>query len=337
MKKIWISNTTILVLLFLFTANSAIALTHVVLNSACADTIILDGEYIYIEKQDVIMDVDSLEEAAMRDLRKEKIKKERANLDLVVGFNANMTSYGTSVSNKQPLDVFMGQSKSIRPSASVMLDGGIHLFSQKVSNGERRLSLRVGLAYNHLNFMSTTFTDPMQLEQDSILRFYTKGDRLVLEYFNNTDPNNPLIGEVDTIDISLTRKAQQIKVWDVPLRLRYTAGMNDRWSWMSECGIIYRMTKSYDVQDHYLISQNAEPQELLQSDFKVKNQLLATLGIGAKYYLNGPYSASQQLKERTAFSFILSCVGPPYQMNQSEVFYLTTWSISAQVGIGIFF
>ncbi len=312
------------------------ATASVVLES---DTVIIDGEYIYIEKEDVITNVDSLEEAARDDVKKEKVKRERGNLNLLAGPNTTFGSYATSTLDQRPLDVFMGNNRSMATNVMLGLDVGFHLFSWKVPNGEKRISAHVGIGYNQMKFRSTQFIDETQLAQDSILDFYRNGDKLIMEYFVNTDPNNPIIGEADTVQIALEENLTRITSWDIPLRLRWTQNVgNTNWSWLAETGLVYSLLKkTNDVQNQYVLGKDAQFSKLDKEDFKVSNKLNATLGLGMKYYFNGRFSSSAKWRERFTGGFVFQCTLPPSRINQSELFYFDAWSAGLNFMVGLYF
>ncbi len=302
-----------------------------------ADTIIIDDEYIYIEKEDLITNLDSVEQECLNDVK--KIRKNfhlPGNFSICTGPNATFSKYGTSITDQQPLDVYLGRNNSNQYNLSYGCDAGLNLFSFS-SQGEKRLSLHAGVTRNKMKFLSTVFTDENQLMQDSLLHFYKENGEMILEYFFFTDWPN---GEIDTVHIAVQEKVTEVKTLNFPVRLRWLQSIGSSpWSWFGEVGIVYRniRKKQEMFQNNFLINDEAEFSKLGFDEFKVSSKVLPIFGLGMKYYFDKRENKNSKLVERINAGFMFQTVLPRATVNSSAMFYFDAWSLSLNLFVGFNF
>ncbi|MFM9986327.1 MAG: hypothetical protein ACKVOK_13900 [Flavobacteriales bacterium] len=325
------SNIALAVLLFVFGGLHAEILV--------GDTIILDGEKIYIEKSEMVTDLDSLQEEAMNDIKKDKKRESIIELTIEAGLNTTWSRFETSVNNQQTLDGFLGRKRSLVLNPDFGADIGVYLFRFPTSSGEKKLSLQAGIFRNQMCFKSTQM-DAEQLEQDSIIRFYKTGENIQLEYFSVFDWGPPIIGEADTLQVNLSRNTTKVTATEIPVRLRYTQSINgNRMSWFAEAGVIYRITsfKTNDIQDNYLLNDDGQYERILASDFKVSNQLLPTLSLGVKWYSDACDKPKGKLADRLTYGALVRFVSPFSQVNEGSLYYFDAMNFSVNGFVGVYF
>lgn len=303
------------------------------------DTIILDGEKIYIEKREVVTDLDSLQEDANGDIKREKKRQSFIELTLEAGLNTTWSRFETSEGNQQTLDGFMDRKRSIQFNPDFGADIGIYLYRLPASSGEKKLSLQAGIFRNQMRFKSTQM-DAEQLDQDSIIRFYKTGENIQLEYFTVFDWGPPVIGEADTLQINLSRNVTKITTTEIPLRLRYTQSLsNKKMSWFAEAGIMYRLTsfRITDIQDNYLLNSEGQYLKIAASNFQAINQLLPTAGLGIKWYSDACDKPNSKIADRLTYGALIRIVSPFTQVNISSLHYFDAMNFSVNGFVGVYF
>jgi hypothetical protein len=324
------SNIALAMLLFVFStwASACVKLEN--------DTIILDGEYIYIEKEDLITDVDSVQEEATRDIKKITPPVHiPGNLAVMAGANCTIGKYGTSLTAQQPLDVYMDRTQTIKFNMTLGADAGVNIYSLKVQ-GEKRLSLQAGFLLNKLKFESTQFADETQLMQDSVVGIFKFENTLTLQYLLIVDPGPPILVEEDTLTLKLVQNTSTINMLDLPLRLRWTQSIGkSALSLFGEAGVVYRIctVKTKNIYDNYLLNNKAEHFKLAAKDFEVSNKLYPTFSAGVKYYFNERDNRGIKFYERMNAGAYLQIAAPPSITNNSSLFYFDTWT----AGLNVFF
>lgn len=306
---------------------------------AVRDTIILDGEKIYIEKSEVVADLDSLREEASDDIRRQQKKSSFLELALEAGIHTTWSRFGTSVNNQQTLDGFMGRKKSVVLNPDFGADIGIYLYRLPTSSGEKKLSLQTGVFRNQMCFKSTQM-DASQLEQDSIIRFYRTGETVNLEYFTVFDWGPPIIGEADTLQVNLSRNTTKVTTTEFPIRLRYTQSLgSEKMSWFAEAGIIYRISsfRMDDIQQNYLLNSEGKYVSIAAKDFKITNQILPTISVGMKWYREGCDRPQSDLMDRLSYGFLLRSVPAFRQVNEGSLYYFDAMNFSVNGFVGVYF
>jgi hypothetical protein len=303
-----LSNIIIMVLLFVCVSSSARTSWPI------GDTIIIDGEIIYIEERDVYLDVDSLQEECKKDVR-ESGAPSQYKLSIGAGAGAMLTLAGYNSSNNkfQTLDEFLGNKRSFRAGSSFHIEAGYDFYKSKSIRGA--IGVYSGAQISQMQISSQYF-EPQDVAPDSqIYLFSSLGGGLWQSYVFPVS-----IGfESDTTQVKLSKGIASIRVLDIPLKLRYTwyPGQDLRtekgdWQFYFETGLIYRRTLKSSMTPGILISsdgsyQSVPPANLEPPVFKMK----FAFGFGCTYALG----------VTSSMSLTLNTTLPAYGLSDSDYFF----------------
>ncbi len=305
--KAW-SNIIIMMLLFVC-ANTAVKAGWPI-----GDTIIIDGETIYIEEKDVFVDVDSLQEECSKDV-KEARGPSQYKFSLGAGLGAMITiaTYNSSNNKFQTLDQFLGNKRSFRAGSSFHIEAGYDFYKSKSIRGA--IGVYSGIQLSQMQISSQYF-EPQDVAPDSQLYSFSALNGALLQAY--VFPVS--IGfESDTTRVKLTTGISSIRVLDIPLKFRYTwySGQDMRaekgdWQLYLETGLIYRRTLKSSMAPGILISsdgtyQSVPSANLEPPDFKMK----FALGIGCNYALG----------VTSSLSLAINATLPAYGLSDSDYFY----------------
>ncbi|HEY8404401.1 MAG TPA: hypothetical protein VIK71_07295 [Flavobacteriales bacterium] len=310
------SNVVTATLLFLF------ALTNQVFASwPPRDTLILDGDTIAIERRHRKLNLDSLQEKSLHDIRTEKKLKHPWSLALSTGWNQTVGTYQSNYIRYKPLDDFMNQPNSRQGNISLGWDGGCAIWHHPVKQGELLFTGHAGIAYNEINITTSSF--PLQLlEQDSILGLKYLDNQLQLHYFTIFDTtDHGIIGEPDTLVLPVKKHLTHISTWDIPIRLRITYRPSiTNLAVFGEIGVVYRKLRQrgQTAHDYYLVNDQAEYRVFEKDYFSSQNFLSPMFSIGAGYH----FIKHCLLEKHWSVYLTLTCYLPDRALNPEGYFTL---------------
>lgn len=265
----------VMVLLFLFPfCTSAFVSTP-------SDTLIIDGEIVIIEKEEIGVNIDSIAESARNDVKDKPVRKSFLTAGIYTGLNITSAAYRTSSGNVVPLDDFTGNSSSLNANFSYGADLCAKFWSFSTGKIDVAVGAVAGINLNKIKISSAVITDESPFELDSILKLrYVQGE-LLLDYFEYTDFP---FGELDTASIEYERRVTDLTTIDIPLSLRFTAlSMNSNWSFFGEAGICLRQIRpGGETFDNFLVNESGSLAVLRKNEFKPVNQLRPLFSLGTE-------------------------------------------------------
>lgn len=314
-------NIVFTMLLFLLCSASSYA------NWPVRDTLILDGDTIYIEKREKIVNLDSLQEELNEDIVTKRIPQHRLSMAFGVGWNQTVGNFHSAYQSYVPLDNFMGIKNSnignITPSVSI----GCRLWNRPMKQGECQLSMRTGLAYNQISIYSTQM-DEKNFQQDSIIKLDYVDDLLLLEYFTIFDTTDQgIIGELDTAIVNTERGLNRFNTWDIPLKLRVTYLLNaTKISLFAEAGVIYRYIQSSNQSktDNYIVNQSADYVRFDKSKFHANHIISPILTLGSGFH----FIERSLIEKHWSLELSITTAMPSRTINREAYFSLKTWNYS---------
>jgi hypothetical protein len=138
-----------------------------------ADTLILDGELIRIEKREVVVDLDSLKEKLYEDIQEPRVKK-IFSLAVELGGTLGSVKQTTSIDTMQTLAQFLGDNNQFQVQPMGRLSAAVYL--------QPRIGLLLNVGVERYSCTVPTLT-PNDLEADSsIFRFENRNGQL-WQYF----------------------------------------------------------------------------------------------------------------------------------------------------------
>jgi hypothetical protein len=307
------SNIIVMVLFFLF------PLCGSALNSILPDTLIIDGETIFIEKQEVTLDVDSLEEAQRNDVRYKPVRNSFLTVGLYGGMNFTSASYRTSSGNLVALDEFTDNTKSFQANFIPGFDVCAKVWSFPVGKKRIDAGVMAGLNFNKIKIASSVIQDETPFLEDSILKLRFVQGEVFLDYFREIQA--PLFYELDTFNIDYRREITEYSTLDIPLALRFTlSSQNSAWQYFTEIGIAVRRIRSGGkAHDNYLVNDAGEMMVLRRSEFKAQHQLRPMFALGLEARL--PKAEEQDLGFFTV-GFKASASVPQSPLNAGSLFVM---------------
>jgi len=309
------SNAVFTVLLFLFAFCNARAII------LPADTIIIDGETIFIEKNYQDVDMDSLEKASRSDLKKRTLPVHFFSAALHAGLNETIGTYGTSMSSFEPFNNFVEDKTTFKSNFTAALDLGAKFWEFPAMNGMIDLAIHAGFAFNKVNIQSNSFDTDSLIRDRNILLRYTDQE-LVLEYFRITgpDPEFP-VGELDTAIIPITKSLVSYSAIDVPLKLHAAySRVKSKWIFNLEAGILNRfiLQNQPKGQDFYLVNSTGEYLILDKEEFKPQRMLRPIFSVGAERRLESKSDGSDSF---FSIGTQMNAVLPATALNSGSLFY----------------
>ena len=325
------SNAVITVLLFLFVIFPDLGLSSDFAASCISriyspsDTIIIDGETIFIEKEYIPTNMDSLREANQADIKLRPIPLHLFNVALHVGMNITSATFGTSLSDFTPLNNFVDNKVSVQRNLTSSIDMSARIWRFPAMNGQVDLELHSGIGLNKVKINVNSF-DVDSLLRDSLILLRYNDNELYLEYFKIFPPGP--FGELDTAIIPIMSNQIKYATIDVPIKLHtaWTA-QKSLWTVFVEAGIVKRFVvqSSRSAFDNYLVNKSGAFLKLPESDFNTKNLIRPVFGIGAEKKIeSGIASTASYFSVGASANAVL----PATAFNQSSLFYVDIMSYS---------
>jgi len=295
-----------------------------------SDTIIIDGDVIYIERDEDPVDLDSLEQAGKNDVIKKPVRTFPWSVGVLGGTNLTLGSFGTSVTDFTPLNNFTDDKKSAKFNLTYGLDFSGRFWSFPALNGTMNLSAHVGVAMNEVD-VSCNAIETDSLIRDSIILLRYTDSELYLEHFVRFPPPNEQFGELDTAMIAIKKNTLKYKTLDIPIRLRMTYSPEKSLaSFFFEVGVVKRIVlKDQDLEySNYLINSKGEYLEISPNEFYPKNLIRPVFAIGAERRLE---TSSGNSGSYFSIGSVLSTSFPATSVNAGSLFYVDVSTIGLAV------
>ena len=295
------------------------------------DTIIIDGDVIYIEGDENPVDMDSLEQAGKNDVIKKPVRSYPWSIGAFAGVNLSMGTFGTSVTDFTPLNNFSQDDKSAKFNLTYGLDLSGRFWSFPALNGSMSLSAHVGVAVNEVNVSCDAFDTDSLIRDSLILLRYTDSE-LYLEYFDRFPPPQDMFGELDTAVISIQKNTLKYKTIDIPARLRLSYSPSKSLaSFFFEAGVVKRVVmKNQDLEySNYLVNSSGRYIEIPSADFLPKNLIRPVFAIGAERRFE---TSSGNSGSYFSIGCMLNTSVPATSVNAGSLFYVDV----STVGLSVF-
>lgn len=325
------SNAVIAVLLFLFAIFPNLGLSSDLASSCISriyspsDTIIIDGETIFIEKEYIPTNMDSLRVANQADVKRKPIPLHLFNVALHVGMNITSATFGTSLSDFTPLNNFVHNKVSVETNLTSSIDMSARVWRFPAMNGQVDLEIHSGIGFNKVKINANALNVDSLLRDSLILLRFTDNE-LYLEYFKIFPPGP--FGELDTAIIPILSNKIKFATIDVPIKLHaaWTA-QKSLWTVFAEAGIVKRFVvqASGSTSDNYLVNESGAYLKLPASDFKTMNLIRPVFGIGAERKIQSAIASSDAYFSVGAAA---NAVLPATAFNQSSLLYVDIKSYS---------
>jgi hypothetical protein len=322
------SNTVSAVLLFLFAFHYASA------SWPPSDTIIIDGESIYIEKEYLLTDIDSLQAEAKKDVVKKPLNTRPFTIGFHCGPNLTTAKFSSALPDLVPLNDFASDKVSSKFNLFAALDLSARFWTFPAMKGLVELSIHSGLAWNQIKIQCDAFDEN---EWNSYDRRFVKyvDDELFLEHFVTYGDSGSGIGELDTAYIKILRNITHFPVLDVPLKIHADYRPNkSKWSYFLETGIVNRfiLSSSGEAYDNFMLNQKADYLMIPSKDFKVKNLIQPAFGVGCERKLE---SKSEKGGAYWSIGSQFNAILPATNFNSNAVFLVDVKSFNLSIFVRI--
>lgn len=244
-----------------------------------SDTLIIDGDTIYIEPNQVMIPSDSLPE---QDPGIKKIKQHFLSATLYTGLNVSTYSFQPTSGNLILLDDFIGNPSSSKTNWLGGFDCAARFLSITGPLGTIELAGVAAVNLNRIKARYTTLQNPEVLQVDSILAFNGSGGEFDVQYLTITEPPN--IGEVDSISAELSQALLDYSAPEVSAKLRITLNRGPRAvRYFMESGVIHRNVRlKSQVNDIYLVNSSGSWQSIKPADLTGTRMLVPHIALGAE-------------------------------------------------------
>lgn len=311
-------------------------------SEAIRDTIILDGQTIYIEKKEVVTDVDSLQEAAHHDLRK---KDAESKIPFVInvfgGINITRSKLSGGKDSFVPLDEFLERNTSTNLNTTAGIEFGAGVFKKNMGSNQLNVLLFTGIGLNKIRTSSYSL-DETAMNQDSLIQLNRKGEGLELIYFDSTGlgppPDYEILGELRTIDVNVSDRKIELSTLDIPLKLRFQlSNKNSTFAYFADAGVVYRKVSVKSFPEQYLVNSIGEYLTIEEREFNpVKSLVFPQCAIGCVKSFSTSNSPDN-LKERLSAGALLQIQLPAKAINTGSTFSPSVMGYQALVFVGLRF
>ena len=298
------------------------------------DTLIIDGDTIFIERQEGLLISDSTGLTQPEPSRLKRPPLRIWNVAFAAGFNTSGTSWESLTSDFQSLDEFLGRKHPAKLNPLIAAEFGGRFASIRTPGGALELSVNSGIALNQVVSAFTAVSDINQLVRDSVLGFGTEANELFVTYFAVTNP--PDIGEVDTAFVDLQAAVLKLNTVDIPLKLRVTLQPNGSSTrFFLETGVMRRLITSKDFSGNLImLNDRGEFHPFLSDDFQTKRILAPHFAVGVEKRIPMGNAINQKYY---ALGALLSASIPGLTWNNSADLSFDVGSVSLSAFARFFF
>lgn len=246
-----------------------------------SDTLIIDGDTIYIEQNQVVLSKDSAQISADSPLI--RVRRHFFSATAAFGVNASAVRFFSVDPTLLPLDKFMGVANAPRLNATTGIDIGARFLTIRAAAGSIELTAAVGFNYNQVKAAYTSLRVPSELDVDSVISFDGDDGDLALTYFTITDL--PDIGEVDTLYPRLKKTQLQYSAMELAAKLRATLQLSNRpIRFIAETGVIRRQLKlRADENNFFLVNEAGRWVSVPSARLSGKTLLVPHFAVGAEW------------------------------------------------------
>lgn len=302
-------NAAIAALLFIFTHLSS---------GACfilsPDTLILDGEITEVEREEVMVNADSLREALRRDIAREGMPLPGA-VSLSAGGTAHFFKTGDNLPGFSELGNFTGHSATslyISPVAS---------FRVEALPGNT-WGLRAGISWTQARYENVRIQATQLADDATRLRFAAENGMLKEDYTVFISPGYEERSRLHEPE----QQEWRMQVFDIPAEIFYMLPIrNDLWQIQLHLGATWRRYRhTFDMQSWQFVNEEGAFAEQLFRTSSVKDTgVLYSAGCSGYAQLTGNWQASAALRY----------FGLPQKIYDSAALSVSHSNISVEVGI----
>ncbi len=298
-----------------------------------SDTLILDGDTIFIERDQIAVSADSTPSDG-NSVKLKRIPSQIGSIAIAAGLNATFPRVLDTDVDYQSLNHFTGSGYSPRLNSVFSIDAAAQFLTIKSSFGDIELSVAAGAAFNSVQFNYSTLADPDQLNVDSLLSFKSENQDFYLEHFVST--KTPEIGEVDTVYLELQDAALQFSSRDVSLKLRTSLNRSrQNVRLFIEAGVVRRMlSKKLASPDIFFFTDDGRWSSVSANTNKTKNVLMPVFAFGLERKI--PFSS---WRNRASISIGASLVSsfPAVNVIREEFISIDVFNTSLSVYGRVYF
>jgi hypothetical protein len=271
------SNITLVVLLFAFSPS----LLAIELKS---DTLILDGEIIYIEKREVEVDLDSLSQEKREDIIAPK-DETHFWLGVNVGASLMKVTQATNSDTLYTLAKFLSKESALTVQPLVHAEGGL-MFNNSVG-------IFAGIGLQRVSCIIPDINEDQLAPSDQIWRFENRDGQLWQYY---TYPVGPSF-ETDTVQVGITNNKRSGTLVNAQLGAKFflsKATFEDKGVWKVYGTIALQMASSIGDQygalegkQAFLLNENGSYRILEDEAFKAEKSIFSSIvGLGVLHEMS---------------------------------------------------
>ena len=284
-----------------------------------ADTLIVDGEVIYIEPKSKPVNVDSLKSEGKKDILLPKASIVWSLSFSPLGMDFHRTTWTGAQDSLPYVSSFLGENKYFQLSYTANTQAAVFLNDY--------LGVYAGLGYSRLTCDAHRLDLQSLAADTSRLRFENR-DGSLFEYFKY-----PVgIGfETDTLQRTVQESAVQLNYLHIPIGMRvFPLGNNRKLAWFADLGGVWRMRMNTvpDVTITKLNEKGTVRNEVVRGSSFKQVIFMAQVRLG----LQGQFAKGWYWEAQAA---VLQF--PESNMNASEILSLRAQSWSFQASMGKYF
>lgn len=287
---------------------------------ATPDTLILDGEVIELEVEEISVNEDSLNRAMSADIKRERTLPRIGVTVFPFGVeSAYVTWRATPGDSLIFLEKFLGRTGIWRYTSAAQAEVSVWINDY--------LGLRAGVSYTSWN-TSFRSINRESLTADSARFGFNNNDGTLLQYYRF-----PVgVGfETDTSEIDLVENGYRSTQWALPFGMRVMLNPNsERFRWYVDLGGIFRFTQPNDFSwaAEFLNQSGKLASRVQQSDARRTRFFQAQVRVGLIYFLSENWYIDAQA---VAVNFpSLTTASAPWLSDR-----ISAWNML--VGVGYFF
>lgn len=304
---------------------------------AVRDTIIIDGEVIYIEKEEVRTNLDSLNEAAGKDRRR---SPGELNMHFHLGCHGLIGGTWSSVTGESPnfqtLERFTGKSDFFLLNAGGGLDLGYSLFNRQKGKTVLDIQLWSGVSFSQLRLGSRTFDRSLFL-QDSLTGLIRSGNDLILNYLDSTGTGaqGETLWEQRSLEIPVKNEVHVYRTMDIPLFLRFhLTPAGSALNYFADMGVVYRKITLESGSERFLVNGRAQLQMLHHDNLQAADHLMVpVLNVGVTMRVSSLMKSSGKsgLADKISIGGMASSQLLPAIFNDSDAYRYSFTSFGLRI------
>lgn len=301
--RVVMRNFNLLILFFVFAQTSWAFVV--------SDTLIIDGEVIYLEEQDIPL-TDSISQSRMNDFKE---KKRKLIWGIDGGFGMQMSSF--VISNNSNSDLF-----SVTEFAGIKQNTYYH--SSLAFGGYMRVhkNIEIGIGFQDSKGNVSEATAVVNNFSESNI-FYASNNQIFQVYETEVQPD---VVELDTARLAVFSNNFQIETIQIPIKFRFYVNdfsVKSKWRAFGEISPVYRSYKlnSSSALSNQLLFLNAsgnyEYRAVLNQQW---NRMGVMVGIGSEFMITKRLNAFVQANWNFPPVNVVSQTGLNYFSKSSNVF-----------------